>query len=135
MVDKTPWTIYDQRHAEILILDCVSYIGELENDTRVGTGDLEEEAMKDIGEINDIVSLSLLEMSAHDVDALTEIVADAKYELLKQDEAKHIGRGSGWGWPYSQLHSGINIVECIEPGFRGRIHVGNIYGGKGICDG
>ncbi|RKK10571.1 hypothetical protein BFJ63_vAg18746 [Fusarium oxysporum f. sp. narcissi] len=134
LIDKTPWTIYGQEHAEILILDCVSYIEELENDTQFGAGDLRNEATKDIEELNDTVSLRRLKKAAQDVDTLMEIVANDKYELLIQDGAIHIGRGSGWYQSSSQLRSGNNFVGSIEPGPRGRIHVGNIYGGKGIWD-
>ncbi|EWY79329.1 hypothetical protein FOYG_17507 [Fusarium oxysporum NRRL 32931] len=134
LIDKTSWAIYNKDHAEILIRDCVAYIDELENDIQVGTGDLKDEAAKDIKEFNDIASLHRLKSAAYDVDPVMNIVAGAKYESLRQNGDIHIGRGLGWNRPSSQLCSGNNIVGSVGPGFRGKIHVGNTYGGKGFWD-
>ncbi|EWY79258.1 hypothetical protein FOYG_17564 [Fusarium oxysporum NRRL 32931] len=135
LIDKTPWTIYDEEHIEILIRDCAVYIDELEREIQFDTEDLIKEAEKQIDKFDNICFLRELKNASQDIDFAMTFVAATKYESrMKKDGGPNISRAPDWNRLPSQLASGNNSVGYIGSKFRGNIHIGNTYGGKGFWD-
>jgi hypothetical protein len=70
LIEKTPWTIYDQKDAEVLIADCAKHIKDLENYIKIDARALDQLARNEIEEVRQILSLLWMGAAAQTVDSV-----------------------------------------------------------------